>query len=1078
MLTQFNEAVTSSGHLLVVLQYVINDLRTNTNIVDEEIDSSLAEVKQRADELEEQGKARREELQRGGTAQGALGRSRRRVKPPPNDFREMSIFPEINSDIHTAEQPFLRENIVKGEYEDGEHYLDVQFRLLREDFIRPLRNGIHEYMDLREEGENLRLRRRKLTDVRIYHDVSILNPVCTHEGIQHRVRFDVLRMGHVKWRYSKRLIYGSLLCLSSDDFATIRIASVAQRDPEQLSDGELIIQFETDMDEIRLLPPTERFLMVETSAYFEAYRHVLLALQDSREQDVPFLENIVYCNREVEPPQYLRTAEEPTYDLRAIAGRKVVRNREEDDDEEEDLEVNLIDPDDMPVAAVPILRRGRWPSAKTLRLDESQLRAVQTALTKRIAIIQGPPGTGKTYIGLKVVQVLLENSHIWNTASPYENSPILVVCYTNHALDQFLESLCEFVRRGMVRVGGRSKSKKLEQFLLKELLKRSRELRTVPQRIFLNGVEARRDMELQQVEIERQTAIIESTERGLVHEDVLKSSFMFEAHFEDLTNPVGLKGDGSQANVFTATSKFKKSFLPLWLGLQNITCNKKQQDSNPEQANVGQGQLAEQVLGNARDLEDEEDIENAAGAVEGERIIEDEDEEAALRRLEQQRRRRQNERRAEEQLAVNFDNVLEAADDAAAPGGWKTHRVARKKNTQLLRRSLQKNDFMTIDQVNAVRNVWALSEQDRWRLYRYWLSLYRAHLKENIRDAEMNFQMAANRLKELLEEEDMAIMRTMKIIGMTTTGAARYRNVLRRIQPKIVIVEEAAEVLEAHVVTTLSNQCQHLILIGDHQQLRPNPNVYELAERYNLKYSLFERLIINELEHETLKRQHRMRPEIANFLRIIYPRLIDDQSVQIYDSVKGVSTNLYFISHTSEEHRDEELKSMSNEHEATYLVALCNYLMLQGYSPSQLTILTPYTGQVFLMRKLLRHKPMLQGVRLCPVDNYQGEENDIVLLSVVRSCSSSELKPSIGFVKDENRICVALSRAKMGLYVVGNFRHLSRNSDLWSKIVQKAKEMGVIGDSLCLTCQNHPDQVQMEARTAKDFNKAPEGGCM
>jgi len=179
-------------------------------------------------------------------------------------------------------------------------------------------------MSLREDGtpENRRAGRRRLTDVRIYHDVAILNPVCTPGGVQHRIRFDVSRLPAVRWRYSKRLIYGSLLCLSSDDFASIRIASVAHRKPEALADGELVIQFETDMDDIRLLAPTERFLMVETSAYFEAYRHVLLALQDSREPDVPFVDNIVLCNRDIEPPQYLRTADEPTYDLRAIAARK------------------------------------------------------------------------------------------------------------------------------------------------------------------------------------------------------------------------------------------------------------------------------------------------------------------------------------------------------------------------------------------------------------------------------------------------------------------------------------------------------------------------------------------------------------------------------------------------------------------------------------------------------------------------------------------------------------------------------------------------------------------------------------
>ena len=64
-----------------------------------------------------------------------------------------------------------------------------------------------------------------------------------------------------------------------------------------------------------------------------------------------------------------------------------------------------VDAGDMRLAAVPVLQRASWPSADTLHLDESQLRAVQTALTRRLAIIQGPPGTGKTHIGLKVVQV-------------------------------------------------------------------------------------------------------------------------------------------------------------------------------------------------------------------------------------------------------------------------------------------------------------------------------------------------------------------------------------------------------------------------------------------------------------------------------------------------------------------------------------------------------------------------------------------------------------------------------------------------------------------------------------------------
>ena len=57
------------------------------------------------------------------------------------------------------------------------------------------------------------------------------------------------------------------------------------------------------------------------------------------------------------------------------------------------------------------------------------------------------------------------------------------------------------------------------------------------------------------------------------------------------------------------------------------------------------------------------------------------------------------------------------------------------------------------------------------------------------------------------------------------------------------IVEEAAEVLEAHIVASMPRTIEHLILIGDHQQLKPSPTVYELALNYNLDVSLFERMV-------------------------------------------------------------------------------------------------------------------------------------------------------------------------------------------------------------------------------------------
>ena len=93
----------------------------------------------------------------------------------------------------------------------------------------------------------------------------------------------------------------------------------------------------------------------------------------------------------------------------------------------------------MDASKVKILRPKRWPNVADTVLNQSQLEAVQAALTKEFVVIQGPPGTGKTYVGLKIVQALLKNQKYWRLRHANVRSPMLVVCYTNHALDQFLE---------------------------------------------------------------------------------------------------------------------------------------------------------------------------------------------------------------------------------------------------------------------------------------------------------------------------------------------------------------------------------------------------------------------------------------------------------------------------------------------------------------------------------------------------------------------------------------------------------------------------------------------------------------
>lgn len=112
------------------------------------------------------------------------------------------------------------------------------------------------------------------------------------------------------------------------------------------------------------------------------------------------------------------------------------------------------------------------------------------------------------------------------------------------------------------------------------------------------------------------------------------------------------------------------------------------------------------------------------------------------------------------------------------------------------------------------------------------------------------------------------------------------------------------------------------------------------------------------------------------------------------------------------------------------------------------------------------------SIYVTSVDNYQGEENDIILLSLVRSNS----KGVIGFLSTSNRICVALSRAKIGMYIIGNGRLLASRNSTWSTIIGILKQAGQFGSELTLQCQIHPDKKTLVAKDV-DFKKAEDGGC-
>ena len=302
-------------------------------------------------------------------AQAPKKAKRKEVEPPPpDDFKEISIYPG-QKEICSEEKPFLRRNKTEKteEYKDLNDYLDVQFRLLREDFVSPLREGIREI--------NKKIPRdQRSQNLYIYENVEIMHTVCTRAGIVHCIHLDMRGLKKIPWEHSKRLIYGSFLCLSKDNFKTMMFATVANRKAEDLRMGKLDIRF---VDGLEATQKTrDKYVMVESPAYFESYRPILEQLKKINPDAFPFQEYLVHCNSDVKPPQYLRSG---------IFGSQVKY------DLEETLDLHGVGHSSI----VSVCDPQTWPRAEDVTLNESQLEALKGALTKEFSVIQGPPGTGR-----------------------------------------------------------------------------------------------------------------------------------------------------------------------------------------------------------------------------------------------------------------------------------------------------------------------------------------------------------------------------------------------------------------------------------------------------------------------------------------------------------------------------------------------------------------------------------------------------------------------------------------------------------------------------------------------------------
>ncbi|KIW89661.1 uncharacterized protein Z519_09817 [Cladophialophora bantiana CBS 173.52] len=359
--------------------------------------------------------------------------------------------------------------------------------------------------------------------------------------------------------------------------------------------------------------------------------------------------------------------------------------------------------------------------------------------------------------------------------------------------------------------------------------------------------------------------------------------------------------------------------------------------------------------------------------------------------------------------------------------------------------------------LDTVSDLWKIPNYFRGPVYHIIQSRAKDAIAAKFRDAAVVYNKLVKDHLTGKWEQDIVYLQRASVVGMTTTGLSKYRPLVAALKPKIILIEEAAEVLEAPVTVACVESLEHLILVGDHQQLQGHCSVKELEDKpFYLNVSLFERLVRNNMPFKILLHQRRMMPEFRRLISVLYPDLKDHASVADRPVEPwGMGTLAsFFFDHEWWEAKDESLSTYNSE-EAKFIAGFYRYLYRNGVDPARITVLTYYNGQRKRILTELKAFPEFWApgqLSVKTVDSYQGEENDIVILSLARNNEEGK----IGFLSNVNRTCVALSRAKYGFYLFGNAKILTNGSNLWHTVLTLLEESPRRrGDVLPIQCKRH-----------------------
>ena len=316
-------------------------------------------------------------------------------------------------------------------------------------------------------------------------------------------------------------------------------------------------------------------------------------------------------------------------------------------------------------------------------------------------------------------------------------------------------------------------------------------------------------------------------------------------------------------------------------------------------------------------------------------------------------------------------------------------------------------------------------------------------LRKNRKKGSENFHQKMDRLKSRAAEIEIRInaelMGEARVIACTLVGSSH--RLLEGMKFGTLFIDEAAQALEAACWIPM-RRAGRVVLAGDHCQLPPTVKSIA-AMRAGLGKTLMERIAENKPEVVTLlKIQYRMNEEIMRFSsdwfyhgKVQSAPQIKYRSILDYDhAITWIDTSDKEPTDTIEEGEDLNFKEQFvgesfgriNKAEAELtLLTLAEYLTKIGKQRVideriDVGIISPYRAQVQYLKRLIKKyeffKPYRRLISVNTVDGFQGQERDVILISLVRSNDEGQ----IGFLKDLRRMNVAMTRARMKLIILGN----------------------------------------------------------